>query len=167
TILSGFSQGMSKTLGDSISKLGSMFGSKAASSFGSGVSASPVAGGIAGAVVAGMMANNKVYAEGWNIDNQAGDIIKSQFSSMLKGNGFAPIIAVMTASMASAEKLLKGIGVNGKLASMITGSAVFARAFGRKAPSIEAQGIQGTVSAGGFSGGAFADILEKGGWFRS
>lgn len=167
TLFSGFSQNLSKGLGDVFTKLGSTFGSKAATSFGSSISSSASAGGIAAAIVAGMMANNKFYDEGWRIDGQVGDIIKSQLSSMFKGNGFAPITAIMTASMASFEKILGGLGVNGKLASMLSGSAVFARAFGRKAPSIEAQGLQGTISAGGFNGNLFADILEKGGWFRS
>lgn len=167
TLFSGFSQNLSKGLGDVFTKLGSTFGSKAATSFGSSISSSASAGGITAAIVAGMMANNKFYDDGWRIDGQVGDIIKSQLSSMFKGNGFAPITAIMTASMASFEKILGGLGVNGKFASMLSGSAVFARAFGRKAPSIEAQGLQGTISAGGFNGNLFADILEKGGWFRS
>jgi hypothetical protein len=167
TILQGFSKNLSATLGGAISKLGEAFGSTAATSFGSSISSSSSAGGIAGAVIAGMMANNAFYDQGWKIDGQVGDIIKSQLQSMFKGNFLAPITAVMTASMASFEKLLGRIGVNGKLASMLSGSAVFARAFGHKAPEIEAQGISGTISSSGFSGGAFANILEKGGWFRS
>lgn len=167
TIFAGFSQNLSKGLGETIMKFGSAFGSKAATSFGSSISSSTSAGGIAGAIVAGMMANNKFYDQGWRIDGQVGDIISSQLKSMFKGNGFAPITAIMTASMASFEKLLGGLGVNGKFASMLSGSAVFARAFGRKAPSLEAQGLQGTISASGFNGNLFADILEKGGWFRS
>jgi tape measure domain-containing protein len=166
-IFKGFSQGISTSLGGVISKLGSTFGSKAVQSFGSGISSSASAGGIAGAIVAGMMANDKFYAQGWRLEGQAGDIIKSQLSSMFKGNGFAPITAIMTASMASFEKLLGGLGVNNRFASLLSGSAVFARAFGRKAPEIKEQGLQGTLSGSGFSGNSYAYILEKGGWFRS
>lgn len=166
-IFKGFSQGISTSLGGAISKLGSTFGSKAVQSFGSGISSSASAGGIAGAIVAGMMANDKFYAQGWRLEGQAGDIIKSQLSSMFKGNGFAPITAIMTASMASFEKLLGGLGVNNRFASLLSGSAVFARAFGRKAPEVKEQGLQGTLSGSGFSGKSYAYILEKGGWFRS
>lgn len=166
-IFKGFSQGVSTSLGGAISKLGTTFGSKAVTSFGKGISGSASAGGIAGAVVAGMMANDKFYSEGWRLEGQAGDIIKSQLSSMLKGNGFAPITAIMTASMSVFEKFLGGLGVGNRFASLLSGSAVFARAFGRKAPEIKEQGLRGSVSGSGFAGENYAYILEKGGWFRS
>lgn len=41
------------------------------------------------------------------------------------------------------------------------------RAFGRKAPEVTERGIEGSFDASGFSGNAYQDILEKGGWFRS
>ncbi|MEY5099115.1 MAG: hypothetical protein RJA36_1834, partial [Pseudomonadota bacterium] len=42
------------------------------------------------------------------------------------------------------------------------------RLFGRKAPQVESQFIEGTISGGGdFSGGVTTNILEKGGLFRS
>jgi tape measure domain-containing protein len=220
-IFKGFSQGISTSLGGVISKLGSTFGSKAVQSFGSGISSSASAGGIAGAIVAGMMANDKFYSQGWRLEGQAGDIIKSQLSSMFNGsgikslssiiktsvssfgkilsnslkgnifeaiketlnlnnssfksfisgigisNGLAPITAIMTASMSSFEKIVGKIGINNRFASLISGSAVFARAFGRKAPEIKEQGLKGTLSGSGFSGNSYAYILEKGGWFRS
>ena len=41
------------------------------------------------------------------------------------------------------------------------------RAFGRKAPEVTGQGITGTITGGDFTGQAYTDVLEKGGWFRS
>lgn len=178
SLFKGFTKNFSSGLGGVFTQLGEKFGistysaanaraaaSASQSSVGGG--AGSMGGGIAAAVVAGMMANNKFFDQGWRLAGQANDIIKSQLGSMLKGNGLAPITAIMTASMSSFEKLLGKIGVNNKFASMLSGSAVFARAFGHKAPEITAQGLQGTLSASGFDGKAFANILQKGGWFRS
>jgi hypothetical protein len=50
---------------------------------------------------------------------------------------------------------------------MFSGMSTYAKLFGRKNPKIESQGIEGTVSSSGFSGDAFAKIIEEGGWFRS
>jgi phage-related minor tail protein len=41
------------------------------------------------------------------------------------------------------------------------------RAFGRQNPEIQAQGFMGRISGGDFTGESFADILQRGGWFRS
>lgn len=167
TLYDGFAKSLSSSFGGLVSKAGELFGSKAASTMGANMSSSATAGPIAGAIIAGMMANNKFFSEGWRMDGQVTDIIKSQMKSSLNGNIFGPIVSVMTASMNVFEKAMAKLGVSSKFASMITGSAVFARAFGRKAPEIESQGLQGTITAGGFTGEAFANILQKGGWFRS
>lgn len=165
TLYEGFAKSLSSSFGGVVSKAGELFGSKAAQTMGANMSSSTTAGPIAGAIIVGMMANNKFFKEGWQID--VADVIKSQFSSMFKGNGFAPIIATMTASMGIFEKAMKGLGVNAQFASMLSGSAVFARAFGRKQATVESQGIEGTISTSGFDGQAFAEMLAKGGWFRS
>jgi len=65
------------------------------------------------------------------------------------------------------DKLLRNLGIGGKLASILTGSSLLARAFGRKAPEVTGQGIQGNVGLSGFEGQTWADIYQKGGWFRS
>ena len=64
-------------------------------------------------------------------------------------------------------KLLKGLGLSDKWAEILGGSVRWNHMFGRAAPRIEAQGITGTFGAGDFSGQAFADVVEKGGLFRS
>lgn len=182
TLYQSFSKSMTTGMGDMISKMGSMFGSKAVTAFGSGMSGTAGAGAtgaagagttaakmipIAGWIAAGMMANNKFFDQGWDIEGQVNDIMKSQISSMFKGNGLAPLGAIMTASTGSADKLLRSLGVNDKTASMISGSAVWTRAFGHKKAEVESQGFRGTASADGFTGETFANILQKGGWFRS
>lgn len=63
--------------------------------------------------------------------------------------------------------LLKSLGVSDKLASLLSGSTAVAKIIGRAAPRVEAQGVQGTLSGGDFTGAAFVDILQKGGLFRS
>jgi hypothetical protein len=155
--------------GGPLEALKGLFGPSTIGSTGSSGAAggSMLSGGIVGAIVAGMAANNKFYDQGWRMDGQLGDILKSQFASMFKGNGLAPLTTIMSASAGSFDKLLTGLGVNAKLASMLSGSSTLARAFGRKAPEITAQGLQGTFNASGFSGQNWGDILEKGGWFRS
>jgi tape measure domain-containing protein len=187
SIFGGFKTGLSSYLGQGVSYVGNAVGSNAMFSFGQGMQGfgaggigSGISGGaasagssfasalpIAGWIAAGMMANNKFYDQGWRMDGQSSDIIKSQFDSMWKGNGLAPLTTIMTASMGTFDKLLTSLGLDGKTASMLSGSALWTRAFGRKAPSVEAQGIQGTVSSSGFDGQAYAEMLEKGGWFRS
>lgn len=59
-----------------------------------------------------------------------------------------------------------GIAIGSALGGIVGG--VVNRAFGRKAPEVVGQSIQGNFSGSGdFSGEAVLSILEKGGWFRS
>lgn len=63
--------------------------------------------------------------------------------------------------------LFSRLGVSDRIADLISGATLTARAFGRRAPTVEAQGVTGTLSGGDFTGQAYADMVEKGGWFRS
>jgi hypothetical protein len=63
--------------------------------------------------------------------------------------------------------VLSMLGVNDKWANILSGSSLMALTWGRSAPKVEAQGVMGAFGNGGFSGQAFADIKQKGGWFRS
>jgi len=120
-------------------------------------SAIPVAGWIA----AGMLANAGLYGSGWDVGGQATDI----FKTILKGTG--PFGGMVAAPILGTDQLLRNLGLGGKLASVLTGSSVLARAFGRKAPEVTGQGIQGRLGFDGFAGQTYADIYQKGGWFRS
>lgn len=196
TIYSGFSAGIASSLGTQIANLGNLFGSQAVSAFGTGLTLSgsqaasasaayagagnaTAAGGISagasaasavpiiGWIIAGMIANSSYYKQGWRIDNQKTDIAKELLASTLKGNFLGPIGAVATVGIGVAETLLKKIGISNSTASLLSGSALWTKAFGHQAPTIESQGVRGTIDANGVSAEAYANILEKGGWFRS
>ncbi len=126
---------------------------------------------IIGWIVAAAMANNKFFKQGWSIDgaggNQTMDMSKSLFGSGLKGNPFASVGGVATLGIGAADKLLRGIGLSDQAASLVSGSSLWTRGFGHKAPSVEEQGVTGNLSASGFNGQAYANVFEKGGWFRS
>lgn len=68
---------------------------------------------------------------------------------------------------ARTAQLFDDLGVSDRIADLISGATLTARLFGRAAPRVEAQGVQGTLAAGDFTGQAFADVVEKGGLFRS
>jgi tape measure domain-containing protein len=63
--------------------------------------------------------------------------------------------------------LLDKLGFSDRLTNLLSGSTAVAKIIGRAAPQVQATGLQGTISGGDFTGSAFADILEKGGLFRS
>ncbi len=63
--------------------------------------------------------------------------------------------------------LLDKLGFSDRLTSLLSGSTAVAKIIGRAAPQVQATGLQGTISGGDFTGTGFADILEKGGLFRS
>lgn len=130
---------------------------------------------VIGWIIAGMAANNKYFKQGWDINGQTSDITKELWKASVKQNALLDPLgghllqvgAIASTGIGAADKLLRGLGLNDQMASLLSGSSLWTRAFGRRKPSIEEQGISGTVSASGFSGEAFAKILEKGGWFRS
>jgi phage-related minor tail protein len=196
TIYSGFSTGLASSLGSQIGSLGSLFGSEAVSAFGTGLSLTTsqaataasaygaagntaVAGGLSagasaasaipiiGWIIAGMAANDGFYKQGYRIDGQRGDITKELLQSTLKGNILGPIGATATVGIGAADSLLQKLGLDSRTASLLSGSSLWAKAFGHQSPTVQASGIQGTINSTGVTGSNFADILEKGGWFRS
>lgn len=110
---------------------------------------------------------------------------------LLQGVGsLGPIAALAAAGYFGGKAIANGYGIGGSAnvsgglgAALGVGGAAFFgplgaavggllggainRAFGRKAKEFGDQGVTGTASAGGFTGQAFADWLQKGGWFRS
>ena len=131
---------------------------------GGGTTGVPAAGGgsgmlsggaasVAGWIAAGMAASDALYKQGWDARN--GSI-----------SSYGPA-APLNAPMLHLNKLLGGLGMDSKLANMFSGASTVARLFGRKNPEIESQGIRGTFGGSGFSGDAYANIVEKGGLFRS
>ncbi len=106
---------------------------------------------IIGWVVAGMMKNAELFDQGWNIGN---------------GESWAGKIATAGA-VGIADKTFRALGLNDKTASILSGSSIHAKLFGRKAPKVTGQGIQGSYGFDGFDGQTYADIKAKGGLFRS
>ncbi|MEN5004040.1 phage tail protein [Stenotrophomonas indicatrix] len=106
---------------------------------------------IIGWIVAGMMKNAQLFDQGWNIAN---------------GESWAGKIATAGA-VGLADKGFRGLGLNDKTASILSGSSIHAKLFGRSAPKITGQGITGSYGFGGFDGQSYADIKAKGGLFRS
>lgn len=146
------------------SSAGSMagFGSNVAGFAGSGASAG--AGGAAAAgssaaaavpiigwIVAGMMKNAELFDQGWDIAN---------------GESWAGKVATAGA-VGLADKSFRGLGLNDKTASILSGSSIHAKLFGRSAPKITGQGLTGSYGFGGFDGQSYADVKAKGGMFRS
>lgn len=196
TIYEGFSTGIAASMGGQIATLGNLFGSQAVSAFGTGMtltttqastaaSAYAAAGnttaaggltagaGAAGAIpiigwiIAGMMANNSYFKQGWRMDDQKDDIASSLFKSTAKGNFFGPLLGTMSTGIGVADKGFRKLGLNDQMASLLSGSSLWTKMFGHQKATVESQGLRGTIGAGGIDAEAYANILQKGGWFRS
>ena len=68
---------------------------------------------------------------------------------------------------ARTAQLFDDLGVSDRIADLISGATLTARLFGHAAPRIEGVGVQGTLAGGSFQGQEYADVVEKGGRFRS
>lgn len=153
--LSGFGDvtSMAGMTGSSFSGLigggsaGAGAGTAGAGAAGSAAAAVPIIGWI----VAGMMKNAQLFDQGWNIAN---------------GESWAGKIATAGA-VGLADKGFRALGFNDKVASILSGSSIHAKLFGRQAPKVTGQGITGSYGFGGFDGQSYADIKAKGGLFRS
>ncbi len=127
-------------------------GGTAAAGAGAGVaSAAAAAVPIVGWVIAGMMKNAELFDKGWDIAN---------------GESWAGKIATAGA-VGLADKTFRGLGFNDKTASILSGSSIHAKLFGRKKPQVTGQGLIGDYGFGGFNGQTYTDIKAKGGLFRS
>ncbi len=159
-VLSAGGQGWG-VLSGGTSSLGGAAGGAAG---GAGAMASAIP--IIGWIYAGMQMNASLYDKGWATGGQETDILRSMTRGTLGGLPMGGLSGAAFGVM-SVDRLLQGIGLDGRWASILSGSSLLSRAFGRKAPEISGQGITGTGSLDGFSGNAFADITQRGGWFRS
>jgi hypothetical protein len=160
--------------GSIVSKVGGMFGSESMQQFGDGMgmgqgTALRMGGGayssgssmgsvlsIAGYIAAGMALSNSLYKQGWDAQN-------GSLTDSYGGKAIMPF----NAPMLHLNTVLQKIGMSNTAANMFSGASTVSALFGRKNPEIESQGIRGTVSASGFDGQLYANILEKGGVFRS
>nr|WP_312250391.1 phage tail protein [Stenotrophomonas geniculata] len=154
------------------------FGNNVAALTGGGTAAAGGAGaagaatGALGAVAAfapyaaliamGMQMAGSAYKEGFGLENQ------DKFDLLKRGH-FASgglLTPVMLDSM-SLDVIGRALGMNRKTAAIFSGSSLLGKAFGRSAPKITGQGITGDYGFGGLDGQSYADVKQKGGWFRS
>lgn len=145
--LLGFGNNVAALTGGGAAAAGGSSAAAGAGAAGSAAATVPIIGWI----VAGMMKNAELFDQGWNIAN---------------GESWAGKIATAGA-VGLADKTFRGLGFNDKVASILSGSSIHAKLFGRGAPKITGQGLTGSYGFGGFDGQTYADIKQKGGFFRS
>ncbi|HGM5507344.1 TPA: tape measure protein [Stenotrophomonas maltophilia] len=146
--LLGFGNNIAALTGGSAAAAG---GSSAAAGAGAAGASAAAAVPIIGWIVAGMMKNAELFDQGWDIAN---------------GESWAGKIATAGA-VGLADKTFRGLGFNDKVSSILSGSSIHAKLFGRQAPKVTGQGITGSYGFSGFDGQSYADIKAKGGLFRS
>lgn len=158
------------------SMLGSMFSGQGGGLLGgllgggSGTGAGAGAGGgamsglaaalpIVGAILAGMQVNNGLYDRGW----RPGEGDKPA------GAAYWSLATLTPTAMLSgvADRLLQSLGLSGRTASMLSGSAVVQRLFGRSAPQLTNSATTLSLGPDGPGGGESYRTLERGGVFRS
>ncbi|MFY3134213.1 phage tail length tape measure family protein [Achromobacter ruhlandii] len=178
TAYSALTGGFTATLASGISSIGSAIGSSAAQHFALGMTgqgaslaaglAGPTTAGssaaaagsmmasaipVAGWIAAGMMVNRSLYRAGWDA-----------------GNGtMAPIAKYnpITGPSLWTDKALRAVGVSGEWASILSGSSLIARAFGRGPKQYGDTTMVGDFNSLGFNGYTSTPWKQKGGWFRS
>lgn len=181
TIYQGFATGVASSLGGSIATLGNLFGSSAVSAFGTGMTltasqastaaAAYAASGntaVAGGLTAGAGAASAVPIIGWIIAGMAAanGFMKQGFTPN-NGTITNPFAKAFTSPTNMTNKFLEKIGVGKTLANILSGAAINTKLFGRADPRVESMGLRGTISAAGIDADTYANIIEKGGLFRS
>lgn len=154
------------------------FGSNVGGLWGAGASGAGAAAGASGAagalgsvasfmpwaalIMAGMKMAGSAYKDGFGLQYQ------DKSDLLLRGNLMTGGLAtpLMLDSM-SLDKIGRMLGMSDKTAAIFSGSSLLGKAFGRSAPKVQGSGIAGTYGFGGFDGSSWADVKQKGGWFRS
>lgn len=105
------------------------------------------AGWIA-AIVAGMVANDRFFGQGWRRDGQDSTAY------------------LTSAGVYDVDRFFRGLGLNDRMASLFSGSSLHTRLFGRGATHADAYGLQGRVTGSGFDAQTWQDFSQPGGTFR-
>lgn len=133
---------------------GTVATSQAAAGAGSGAASwASVAGWVAFAILGAMKASSD-YSEGFN---SSGSRQVSKDTGVYAFGGYE----------ADRSNFFKKLGVGDRWADILSGSTAVAKIFGRAAPRVDATGVSGWLGNGDFAGQAYADVVEKGGIFRS
>ena len=144
--------------GSSIASLGARISGQGLTSF-AGV---PVVGWIAAA----MALNQNLFKQGWRANG--GTLTLPDGQNVRGGSGSNGLGNALTlGAVTGLDRLFQGLGLSGSTASLLSGSAIHARLFGRKAPELTGQTGNFTFGQDGASGTNIFSILEKGGFFRS
>jgi len=177
-IYGGLTSGITGSLASSISSAGSLFGSEALSAFGAGMQGGALgagtasaSSGYAGSAAAsyGAGAAKAIPIVGWIIAGmEAANSFMKQGFTPNNGTITNPIFKAISAPTNLVYSSLSKLGVGSTLANILSGAAINTKLFGRADPVVTSQGVRGTISDTGIAGGeSYANILEKGGWFRS
>ena len=113
-------------------------------------------------IVAGIYKANDDWKQGYRRD-QARDVSETFWG----GFGMLGDLQPMGGLEAAKANFLSQLGFSDKWADLLSGATAVAALFGRSAPRVDETGIRGVLGSGGFEGQAYADIVEKGGLFRS
>lgn len=154
----GTGSGLSVTAGTNAAWGISGSGSGAAASSGSSAAATASSWGpYVAAIVASYLVSANAYRQGFTNENTDNSFIDSGVAGSMGLGG--PMYV---------SRLLDSLGIGSSRNNQIfSGAAGINYLIGRGAPRIDQQGVQGTIGGGGFTGEGFADVLQKGGLFRS
>ena len=158
--LSGMGPG--KLLGMGLTKLGTTFGSQMLTDFGGGLSGSAFGGGSSFSQFGSFMEAGNLAAQAGYVVGVVGSAMTSKAIADAFSGGYKSGIGDGIAVIGSFFDPTRGF-ISGAVA------AAWNRAFGRKAPQAERQGLRGTLSTDSSATNIYqyTDIVEKGGWFRS
>lgn len=128
----------------------------AVSTFGSSVSsfASAVSGYVA--VAAAMLWNDSAYRQGWRVENQ--DSTARASSRWLAAGLPGPY---------EGDRFLRGLGLNDRWASLLSGSSLLTRFFGHGPVHGDAWGVRGSITGQNVGAMNWQDFSRRGGYFRS
>lgn len=171
-VSAGFT-GLATSLGTGVGALGNLIGSSSLSGFGTGLAS----GGYSAAGQAYLAQNVPGAAAGLStapLITAAAGIAAGVLGGKLVSGGYSAFggsgnsaVNTGTAVGAVVGSIVPVIGTAiGALVGGLIGGATN-RLFGYKSPQIESQGIQGTITSGGVDASTYANILQKGGLFRS
>lgn len=173
----GFQPGMASGAGGSAlmgfgNNLATFTGGGTTGAAGAASGAAGAATGALGAVAAfapyaaliamGMQMAGSAYKDGFGLENQNKMDLLNR-GHLASGGLLTP---VMLDSM-SLDYIGRALGMSSKTAAVFSGSSLLGKAFGRSAPKVTGQGLTGDYGFDGLAGQSYADVKQKGGWFRS
>jgi hypothetical protein len=134
---------------------GAASGTGAAASGASSAATSSMAIPIIGWIIAGMLANEAAFAGGWRGNSTTGP--GPELNSAM----------AMPGGPQTGDQILQAMGFNERWASLISGSALHTRLWGRRQPVVTGADSEYAFGPEGVSGSSTLDVYRRGGYFRS